>query len=283
MNAIRRIQDHGRRGLAFLPLALVTGMILSCNLLSPQTPNTPTEAASAKPAVVPTATETPTATGVPEATNTPRPTADVAATQAARAAKTKAAETKASVSSLDDVSDQLSAINLSVGDGRLIWTYPEEYQIQSSDYNTIRWRVIESETAADFAFHSTIAWESEKGFAGCGFLFRVGEDTDVDYWYDMIINRLSGMPFAFFDLWKGDYVQLSSNPMFSNAIKFDQGDTNDVILTGKGNELSIYINRKKVGVWWNTKQMEGGFGFAVWANSGLTTCKFNDSWILEWK
>jgi hypothetical protein len=277
MNSQRQFHDRRNSIYAYFSLVLIVSIMLSCNITTPEATSMPPEAASPRPA------DSPEPVDSPRPSNTPRPTADVAATQDAVTAKTEAAETAAAQSSLGDVSDQLNSINQSVGDGSLIWTYPEDFQIQSSDYNTIRWQLIDSETAGDFAFHSKISWESETGFAGCGFLFRVGEDTSVDSWYDMIINRLSGMPYAYFDLWKGHNVVVESDAKFSSAIKYEQGDTNEVILTGKGNEISVYINRQKVGVWWNTKQLEGGFGFAVWANSGLTTCIFTDSWILKWK
>jgi hypothetical protein len=258
-----------RRQGFLLPLLLVLFLVLACSLTGPAEPEEPTAAS----------TET---IAPPPPTTKPKPTADIAATQEARVQKTEEARAAAEEGLQSLIADQLAKVNLELENGQIVYYRPEEYQLQSSAYNTIRWNLIDNSHVGDFAMFSKITWESEMGFAGCGFVFRVGEDTDIDPWYDMIINRLEGLPYAFFDIWVGDYVSSESDPFPSSAIKYGQGDVNEVLLTGKKNEFSIYVNRKKIGVWWNAKQSAGNMGFAVYANSGLTTCKFSDSWIWEW-
>jgi hypothetical protein len=259
-----------------VPILLILFLLLlslACSVLGAN----PTETPTASPTDTP---EPPTST--PKPTNTPKPTADIAGTQAARVRKTEQARQEAEEYMLSRISANLSDAGLEPGDGRIVFFRPEEYQIQSSAYNTIRWSSIEDSFVGDFAMYSDVTWESEMGFAGCGYVFRLGEDTKVDPWYNLIINRLEGLPYAFFDVWVGDYVIAESEFYYSNAIRYGQGDSNEVLLTGRKNEMSIYVNGKKIGVWWNAKQTSGRMGFAVFANSGLTTCKFTDSWIWEW-
>jgi hypothetical protein len=274
----------GKKSIAsVLPFLVVMAFVLSCTAFEAATPlPTDTPLPTETETLAPTDTELPTDTPEP----TKKATVNKAATQRANEAKTEAAQTEFAGAVLGEVESKLDDVGEIMGYGSVIWMYPPSYPVKSSQANMIYYKLLDSSIqAADFAFHSVVKWETEgnQGIVNCVIMFRTGEDISLNPWYSLRLSRISGASSARFDLWQ-NWSVLTPNSEWrtSNYIRDGNGDENEVILIARGNEMKVYVNTKRVNVWWNSKLTSGGFGLGTLQDYGTTTCTFSENWIWEW-
>jgi hypothetical protein len=272
----------GKRSIvAVLPFVLAMILMLSCTIMAPAATPTPTN------------TNTPEATNTPLPTNTPQPTAtkkkatpNKAATDRAKENMTATAEAEWADAVLGEVETKLDEVGVIMGYGSVIWLYPAPIEIESSKHNMIYYQLLnQSIEAGDFAFHTNIKWETRGnvGIVYCVIMFRIGDDINMDPWYSLSLQRISGYSKAGFDLWQNWSILGGGLWKVSNYIRDGNGDENEVILVAQGTQYTVYINTHSVNVWWNTKVQNGGFGLGTLQDVGTTTCTYSDNWIWEWE
>jgi hypothetical protein len=250
-------------------MAVVTILMHSCAMGAPGATGTPP----------PTETLAPTDTPVP--TNTPTPTADKTATKAEQIQATAAAETDIAIQSMAAVSDAMDGINEPVGSGRLLYWNADPIAVESSGPQVLKEHPLPSGVqAGDFAFHSKIIWEVKQkvGWVNCVVIYRMSADVSSFYWMNM--GRVSGAGHVYIQLFfNGAYIADSGYPFISNSINVDNQGQNDVLLVVRGSKHTIYVNRTKVGVWFNAKIAEGGFDLATYQDTGASVCTFTNTWV----
>jgi hypothetical protein len=238
--------------------------------------NTSTPAPTATP--VPTLTSAPTNTSTPVPTNTVVPTAtpDQLATESAQA--TQAAEL-----AKKQVNEDLKAIDMSVETGELGYYQVEPHIIKMDTYGESFYsKFAEDLVAADFILKSDITWKSE-GLVGCGIIMRSDSDFKNGKQYLLQYMRFSGLP-----AWDIEYANnneiksiVTQRVRFSDALKMENGASNQFIIVVEGNTFTVYINGVKQGKYYDygNQTSEGRFGFLSWQEAGPSTCQFENTWI----
>jgi hypothetical protein len=263
------------------PLAVAMILLLSCSVFSSPATNTPA------PTNTPVPTDTQVPTDTPEPTATKKPTPNKAATQAAQQEAdqqaTDAAATEIVGQVLSTISSTLDAVGQPMGSGTVLYWNPSPVVVESSQPNVLTHQPVDPNydvQGANFAFHSSITWETKQkvGIVYCAFLYRISGDMNMDPWYMMRMGRISGLGHILFDVMQG-WTIIGEAGDISNYIRDENGATNDVLLVARANQFTAYVNGKQASVWWNTKIDKGGFGFGTMQDTGSSVCTFADNWI----
>ena len=256
-------------------ICLVAVLLAGCGPAATPTPP-PTAAPTNTPA--PTSTPIPTDTPVPTATFTATP--DVAATEAAEAEAAAAALEAA-------VKAELDALGVPTDTGSLGWLQLEPVAIDTDGgAQNIADLFDPTFSAGDFAIMSDITWDTT-GIITCGLLLRAEPTAPNGDYYRFEVLRLSGAP-----AWGISYAHdgvgqfmLGGDIHYSDAVDQTNGATNKVVITSIGNEFNVYINGVRQSRMFDdsSKLSEGRIGYALWQESGRTTCTFENTavWVYE--
>lgn len=266
-------------GLAWLasgcasPAASPTATI---TLIPSATPIPPSETPEPTNTTAPTSTPEPTAT----ITNTPEPTAtntpDLTATKQSEA--TQAAELV-----IEEIRDELEAVELSGDTGYLLWVQDESVKIDLDEYQEwIYEPFAEDQIASDFVLKTDITWDSTSGLMTCGFYYRSEENIEDGKQYLFVMLRLSGLPAWDITYWQYNEFQSTISEMRTNsAIDQGQMSTNKIVLIAEEEKFTLYINDTRVGSFYDysKKLMEGYFAFSANHESGESSCEFSNTWV----
>ncbi len=270
----------------FFSLILILCLASACVQNSPQ-PAAPTDPPSTNTplpteTLVPTATSTPlpTKTPTPTPTDTPTPTAtpNKTATMAAKATQTAEAVIKI-------IMNDLEPYKISIDQGSLAFYDKDGTTINAEGYNVYYYdnQLTGDLDLANYILKADIGWESTTGLAGCGIIFRSGDDIEKDPQYVFNAMRLSGVP-----AWDLEYLNngkfesyVTNNVRYSYEIDLKQGAVNHYVIVVKGNQMTVYANGKEIGSGQSDTLTHGRFAFKTWQESGKTTCTFSDMWIWE--
>jgi hypothetical protein len=231
---------------------------------------------------VPTATPTPlpTATPTPPPTNTPTPTATPNRTATAAAKATQTAESIITI-----IKNDLEPYQISIDQGRLAFYDKDGTTINAEGYNMYYYddQFTGDLDLANFIIKMDIGWQSTTGLAGCGLIFRSGDDIEKDPQYVFETIRLSGVPaWDIVYLINGEFESYVTNKVrYSYEIDLKQGAVNHYVIVVKENQMTVYANGKEIGSGQNDSLTHGRFAFKAWQESGNTTCTFSDLWIWE--
>lgn len=226
----------------------------------------------------PTSTETPLPTDTPTEvpTDTPTPTPDVEATELALANQ------QAEALIAEKIAPELEKLSLSVDDGYLAWSSSAPENVRVFDYNTrIYSEIGDGLSLGDFVFFTDTTWESTEGLVTCGIIFRAEEPVTEGDFYIFQALRLSGFPGWDIELWDGNrFVKNVTDHVQSNRT-IDQGNgaTNSYMLVVQGDKITTYANGTRLRSQYDKHRTDGQFAFAVWQNSGESTCTFSNGWI----
>lgn len=254
----------------FALIALIVVVGLACSTSSTPTPT---------PTPLP-----PTNTPTPEPTETPTPTAtpDYAATQAAHATEVAAARQ-------EEIVAELKKLELPTEGGELIWLQEEDVKVEMVG-GIGEWtdqRLAEGITASNFVLKIDMTWDTNS-WPVCGIIFRAS-DEDFKYadFYTLLFLRLSGLPawdIAYYK--RGSYVTtITQQARFSDALKLESGDTNQIVLYAQDNNFTVYINGRRQGRYPDFSSIldSGSFGVTGSQDGGETTCTFSNGWIWAYK
>jgi hypothetical protein len=223
--------------------------------------------------VPPTATATQVPTDTPEPTSTPTP--DLTATAAVQATATTDAV-------MAMVKPELDKVGVTPADGHLVWHNDEDIVLSATSYNEWNYQALkDAGSLKNFVMHADIGWNSTSGLAGCGFVFRSGEDFDTSSQYKLLLVRLQSAPgwlMDYFNLGKWQY-SLNGSDDLSRAILDKPDSVNKLTLVARGQDLLTFINGEKMRLLESNKQLEGSAAFMVDQESGTTTCTFSNGWI----
>lgn len=231
----------------------------------------PTDTPAPSDTPMPTATTAPTDT--PEPTDTPTP--DLTATAAVEA-------TQAAEEMMAKINPALELAGVSPEGGYLGWQQTEPVSIELDTYGEIVPMGFQEDfVAGDFVLGTTIIWESSSGFAGCGIMFRAEPDFEEGENYQFATIRLSGSPAWDIEYWNYGQWQstLTNTIVTSQAIKEEQGSSNEYVLVAQGDQFTVYANGDRLGSSYHRKLTEGEFAFLAWHESGETTCTFENTWV----
>ena len=262
-----------RAALLYIVLVLVLFTQSGCStLFAPPT---------ATPTLPPTATITPSVTPSPTATNTATPTVTPTATATPDLAATRhVKETATQQARIDELSPELEELGLSTEEGYLAYDNSKAIKLSIENYSSYMPEIIYEENLTDFVMQTTVEWTTDKGFSGCGILFRADEDRDKGALYMYNIMRLQAVPHWFVWYINNSYVEFEvAYPTASRAIKDQQKDINVLSLVVQGEQITPYINGERQRVLTSNKLTEGQIGLNAWTDYGSTTCIFTDTWI----
>jgi hypothetical protein len=250
-----------------LPFVLAMILMLSCSI------------------VAPAATTTPIKTNTPEITATKKATPDKTATEKVHENQTSTAQAELTDVILGEIETKLDEVGVSMRYGNVIFWYPHPIEIESSQHNLIQYQLLDSSIeAADFAFHTTIKWETKQksGIVNCIIMFRIEDDINIDGWYAMRIGLISGAPHIWFQAFQGWDIVTESSGYYNKYIHDAGVAENEVVLIAQGVRFDAYLNGHPVDVWWGNRVDSGAFGLGIWQDTGTSVCTFSDNWILSW-
>jgi hypothetical protein len=79
----------------------------------------------------------------------------------------------------------------------------------------------------------------------------------------------------------GRYSANITGLKYATAIKLQNGATNNIIIIAEGNKFTVYINSQRIGTFYDysSLRIDGRFAFAAMQETGVSTCKFDNSWV----
>jgi hypothetical protein len=202
------------------------------------------------------------------------------ATQTAVAAKaTQAAEAILSV-----VQEELTKVGLTTETGRLGWIQTSVETIKLDTAGEAFFRPFaEDLVASDFVLKTDVTWEASGGLLICGFMFRSESNFSTGTHYKLLYLRFSGFPGWDIETYKsGDFFSnVTGKIRMASAIKMDNGATNSFILVAEGNKFSVYINDQRIGSFYDDSKVkaDGRFAFYGTEEAGVSSCKFENTWV----
>jgi hypothetical protein len=112
-------------------------------------------------------------------------------------------------------------------------------------------------------------------------MFRAEPDFKEGENYQFATIRLSGSPAWDIEYWNYGQWQstLTNSIVTSQAIKEEQGSSNEYVLVAQGDQFTVYANGDRLGASYHSKLTEGQFAFLGWHESGDTTCTFENTWV----
>jgi len=255
-------------------IALIIMMISGCQGRIPALDEAATMVAETVTSRPPTATPTASSTPLPTNTPTPLPTStpNIGATATAQAS---------------DVLSEVSALvddDIPYVDGHLAWKQTEPVTIEMSGPQGNRgvFREIDKNlSAGDFIFKSDITWNAS-GIIICGTVFRSESDIEKGKQYQIYFYRLSGLPAYFIDVFdQGFFKNTITDAKFSKELDTSNDATNQFTLVAQGEQFNVYVNGKYQGRYfdYSNQRTNGLFSFLAWQQSGIGSCKFENSWI----
>lgn len=240
-------------------------------------------AAAPEPTAVPTNTEEPpTATLEPSATATLEPTATATATATLDKTATAVVKaTEAAESIMTELDDLLAESDIPYKEGSLLWKQEETVSISLSEPGGKFSELDQKVTASDFVFKSDVTWDTT-GLILCGASFRAEDDLKDGKQYRFLYLRLSGAPAWAIDFYDFGRPKNSITKIkYSDALKLDNGATNQFAIVAQGEAFTVYINGVRQGKFfdYSKQSLEGIFSFIALEDSGESTCTFENSWI----
>ncbi len=257
--------------LALLALIVLVGLACSTGGAPTPTPE-PTQPPPTNTSPPPTPTDTPV----------PTPTPDYAATQAAHATEVAAARQA-------EIVAELQKLQLPTDTGQLGWIQEEDVKIEmiGGVGDWVTQPLAEGVTVSDFVLKVDMTWDTNS-WPVCGIIFRASSD-DFKYadFYTILFLRLSGLPAWDIEYYKrGSYVTtITQDVRFSDALKLDSGDTNQIVLYAQENNFTVYINGYRQGRYPDFSSIleSGVFGVIGSQDGGETTCTFSNGWLWVYK
>jgi hypothetical protein len=271
MNQTKNARNLRRSLFALFVIFLALGITLSCSIFAEPTPT-------------PTSTLTPTNSTAP--TFTLRPTVNRAATNAANQRQTDSAETEIVGQFLGYIDQKLSEVGEMMSYGTVLYVNADPIVVESTKHGQWSYQLLDSyDVGTDFAFHTIVKWEMLQriGIVDCGLMFRMGEDISLDPFYMLWMGKISGIPHMWFETIEYYTIKGASNYFINAAIDDNNGAENELILTARGTQFTVYVNKRQVGVWWNSRASTGNFGLAAMQDTGSSRCTFSDTWIWGWQ
>jgi hypothetical protein len=183
-----------------------------------------------------------------------------------------------------EVDSMLESVHEVLGNGRIELFQSEPMTIDVKGVNQKKNAILPVNTdVADFAFHTSVTWNSDLGSAGCGLLYRIERgDPGMGPYYEFAINRFSGLPYYWIDQ-NDSYLNIKRVGFGYTGFLFDsQGSQNDILFIVKGSEFQIYINHQRSNVFYDANIAQGQFALEALTVSGNASCKFEDTWIWSW-
>ena len=242
---------------------------------TPPPTNTPVPTNTPIPTNTPTPIPTNTPTPTPTNTKTPTATIDYKATDAVKATQTTEAQ-------IAQVKSDLEAVDITLGEGKLVLFDPASYDVTVKSYNSYNYAYVGKDLiATDFMMKVDIKWESTMGFAVCGIIFRGDKDIQNGSYYIFQAMRFSGLPA--FDI---EYIEngrfnanLLGKVKYNNIIDLKNGATNSYILSIAKGSFFVYANGKRIAAADSSKLTKGVLAYYTWQESGETTCSFSKAWV----
>ena len=209
--------------------------------------------------------------------------AKVAAQQATQTA-VAAQATQAAEAILSVVKDDLGKVGLSADTGRLGWMQTGSEVIELETAGTYRFQPFaEDLIASDFVLKTDVTWEASGGLLICGFMFRSDANFYTGSHYKLLYLRFSGLPGWDIEAYKAGefFSNVTGKIRFASAIKMDNGATNKFILVAEGNKFSVYINDQRIGSFYDYSKVrtDGRFAYYGWEEAGISSCKFENTWV----
>lgn len=183
---------------------------------------------------------------------------------------------------IDQVKSDLEAVDITLGDGKLLLFDPASYDVKVKSYNTYDYTYVGKDLiVTNFMMKVDITWESTMGFAVCGIIFRGDKDIQNGSYYIFQAMRFSGVPA--FDIEYFENVRFNYNLLgkvkFNSIIDLKNGATNSYILVIDKGTFFIYANGKRIAGADATKLSKGILAYYAWQESGETTCSFSKAWV----
>ena len=214
-------------------------------------PNTTLTAMSAALAATGTAANLPEAQSDTLATAQAKATAlsaDVQATQTARAQSAGQAG-GAQATAAAPVIAELPVYGLDGSSGHLGWVH-DPLTLEITGYQQIAYGNDHQEVpAADFVLAADITWDTQYGSSACGFMFRSNGDQNEPDQYMLLISRFGNGRVLFTALVDGDIANIHDYyPRDKDkSFAWENGTTNRVVVVARGTLLEFYTNGVKIG------------------------------------
>jgi hypothetical protein len=147
-------------------------------------------------------------------------------------------------------------------------------------------------TAANFVFSTDLEWDSEVfnssyNYPACGVIFRAKEiDHGEQAHFNVVLVNPTAIPSWEIELWNsGQYQSTISDLRLSSAI-LGAGNTNHFLIVADGSLVTFFANGTRLdSVALNASLSEGEFAVlaraALFADPGITSCIFTNTWIWE--
>jgi hypothetical protein len=172
----------------------------------------------------------------------------VAATQTL-IAESQSEENVAQATIAAPVLSELPLYNVDPDKGQLGWVHDpvvlEVEGYQQNDFANDFMQII----AADFAMAADITWETEYGTSGCGFMLRSDGNKNKPNQYIIAMSRAGLGHAIFMALADGELANYKDFYIRAEDKSFGHlsGDTNRLVVVGRGHIFEIYINGVKIG------------------------------------
>jgi hypothetical protein len=183
---------------------------------------------------------------------------------------------------LVEIQKVLEQIGVPTENGNLAWFQEDTIEARINDYQTAS--LVDPELEfADFVLKTDVTWNSTGGLAGCGIIFRSEPNFQMGEQYVFFMQRLSGLPLWDIERYKFGQLKsvLTGRVKANQAIREEQGSTNEIILVAQGNLITVYANQIRLSRVNDSRLSEGALAFVAFQNSGETTCQFDNTWVWE--
>jgi hypothetical protein len=202
------------------------------------------------------------------------------ATQTAVAAKA----TQAAEAILGVIQEDLAKVDLSTDTGRLGWmqTGVETIKLDTA-WEAFYRPFAENLVASDFVLKTEVTWEAEGGLLICGFMFRSEASFATGTHYKLLYLRFSGYPGWDIETYKSGqfFSNVTGKVRVASAINLDNGATNKFVMIAEGNKFTVYINDQRIGSFYDDSKVraDGRFAFYGSEEAGVSSCKFENTWV----
>lgn len=217
------------------------------------------------------------ALATPSPTAAPTATLDAQATQSARATATFDAH-------LAGIAEALDQVGLVASQGHVAWAGFDPREVRTGNGYVVFNQIAGNQDYRDFVLHSKVTWDTSRGMAGCGLIFRSEPDLANGELVAFITFRISGAP-----SWNVSFGQLGKlgepNSSLTGGFKVnsamhgDVNSTNAYVLVAMGHQLTAYANGSRLGAVTNLTRVAGRMAVLAWRESGHANCTFEDTWI----
>ncbi len=175
---------------------------------------------------------------------------------------------------------ELPTYGISPSEGKPGWIHPP---VQLSVEGYLQFDYINQLAgilAADFVVAGDVTWDTQTGLSGCGFVLRSNANEDSLDQYMAILSRGGNGSLLFATVQDGQITRQQNAPASRDSLlQAQNGTTNRLVVVGRGDTFTIFTNGTQIAQFTANLYDRGFIAMVALSESGVTECKFNNTWM----